>query len=311
MREICVTSENMLQAQLNDIEALEDNVKFKYEIADEIEEEPLESENQVEVAEEMEYILEAHVKEEIACNNDIIEVGEVIEDQCEDYAENQESITEIEIIDENESQDVNENEAIEELSHEKKKMFQKCCQCRKAISCRKEEIDAHMIQFHCGNRMKNSPRYRDAGVHCRLCWQSFPSARDREAHLEGKTVKKRIPQEYICALCGAKFTSEMEFYRHQESLHEAEFNCESCQKIFKTAKQYYTHVHAVHKTGIFVCELCGQSFNRRYMLQDHKNIHNNIRPFVCSICGSSFSRKSVLRSHYRCHTGEVRHILAP
>lgn len=313
IREVCITSEKMLQSQLNEIETLEDNVKFKYETLDQVEEDDPGELDQI----EMEYISENDIKEEIIATvvEDIVEIGEVVsenEQQFEDFAEdeNQDPIIHVEQCDEGSGDGYGESTVEDEELNttktpiEKKKTFQKCCQCRQTLLCTREAMNSHMIQYHSGTRMQNSPKHRDAGAHCRLCWQAFPTASEREIHLQGRTSKKRSAQEYKCELCNCKYTSEMEFYRHQESVHKIVFDCQMCQKTFQTAKQYYTHVHAVHKAGVFVCELCGQSFNRRYMLEDHKNIHNNIRPFVCTVCGSAFARKSVLRSHYRCHTGE-------
>lgn len=288
IRETCIASEKVLKKQLGDVEVLEDNIKVENYVED------------VDEDEDIEFMIETDVKEEMAVD-DVIEAGEV-------FSDTEEMV--LEAIIEEPKLDL-QNQRYTEVRVQQddriggKKVYQKCCLCKVSLQCSIEDfLQEHMIPQHSDVRILNSPRHRDSGPHCRMCWQTFPTAYDRDTHVSGKAVRKRQVVEYECADCNAKFTSEMEFYKHQETLHGVAFECEFCKKPIPSAKQYYTHIHAVHKAGTFVCELCGKSFNRKYMLEDHKNIHNGIRPFMCTICGSSFSRKNVLRSHYRSHTGE-------
>ncbi|XP_065225375.1 zinc finger protein 300-like isoform X3 [Planococcus citri] len=137
---------------------------------------------------------------------------------------------------------------------------------------------------------------------------------------------------YCCDICGAMFSYEDDWTRHQQQEHKKPFHCQVCDKRFTNKshliRHRFTHsenrpykcsicdvrfkhnyskvVHERrHEEGAgFECAECGKKVSQKYSLIEHLRLHSGVKPFSCQTCSKSFALKVYLTKHQRTHGEE-------
>lgn len=115
----------------------------------------------------------------------------------------------------------------------------------------------------------------------------------------GVRVCERVPEAFICDLCGKNFWTRASIQTHLLVTHKtiAEYNCNQCCRKFKSHGNLYRHVKAVHSNEkSFGCEKCGRMFKERYQLEIH--LHNHDPPTECHLCGRMVANMKVHLRHH-------------
>ncbi|XP_065223667.1 zinc finger protein 184-like [Planococcus citri] len=99
---------------------------------------------------------------------------------------------------------------------------------------------------------------------------------------------------YCCDICGAMFSCQSEWTRHQQE-HSKPFHCQAYDKQFASKRR--------RKKGPYKCRICGARFKHMYYKRAHERAHVQRPCFECPDCGKMFSYKNSLAAHLRVHSG--------
>ena len=168
---------------------------------------------------------------------------------------------------------------------------------------------------------------------CQFFTEGFPSAGEREKHIEKHDRPFRCADEK-CTGFALGFTSAVEREKHMKETHstaavqDEEFPTdqdvelsienktmegqvtpdpvESSESERETEPQNFPSWKRPRRTE-FKCIHCNIVFKKSYNLRSHLRTHNTGRPYECPGCGKGFARTSDLTRHMSSHTGEKRH----
>ena len=110
-------------------------------------------------------------------------------------------------------------------------------------------------------------------------------------------------RDYLCDLCGSKFTDWRQLWRHKYSHVPTEnrqrYHCDTCGKVFDQKGKLTRHMHIHQGTHLNqMCEQCGKAFRCRNHLKRHVNsVHQNLRAHLCPLCSRSYKEKRDLKRH--------------
>jgi len=141
---------------------------------------------------------------------------------------------------------------------------------------------------------------------CELCGRAFiqkTALQDHRAnrHRDTLDIDAEKPS-FGCRVCGAKFFSPREVYKHRREEHLLQkstcrriYNCDTCGDTFQTISRLKAHAASVHGDNkLFSCNMCGKRFSKMQALQSHLMTHTDARPFKCKHCGRSYTSPSPL-----------------
>ncbi|XP_036402016.1 zinc finger protein 135-like [Megalops cyprinoides] len=168
---------------------------------------------------------------------------------------------------------------------------------------------------------------------CTECGQTFKGRANIVAHLQ----QHEIEQQYSCNQCPKRFGELSVLLKHLRSSHKGgkEYLCSLCGMKFSNFKTFAAHMRIHSGDQLFVCDVCEKNFRHRSSLSRHKHTHrlekkdrlalcessyepSNLviheevagsegKGFVCAECGKGFSHGSSLSRHRQVHAQEKMH----
>lgn len=129
------------------------------------------------------------------------------------------------------------------------------------------------------------------------------------------TKKHRLPVNYLCDVCGRRFTKltkfKMHYNTHKRKLCEAvkidAFVCKICKKPFRTKSNLNDHQNFCSNKLPFKCKLCDKSFPTSTKLKNHARLkHDKKFASICSICNLGFVKISDYKTHMISHSANKK-----
>ena len=152
---------------------------------------------------------------------------------------------------------------------------------------------------------------------CDLCKENF-GRRDnavkhiRMRHIFGELksyVKKQIPAQRECHICGDKLASRQSHDDHMMRLHNDSLsNCKYCEFSSPHYRDIISHQRRVHGTEARSCHIRGSHFISQSGYNHHmKNSHGDTT-YACVECGKEYKTKKTLEFHFKCNHLPKTHI---
>ncbi|XP_031617514.1 zinc finger protein 665-like [Contarinia nasturtii] len=141
------------------------------------------------------------------------------------------------------------------------------------------------------------------GFNCSECSERFITDAERSIH------KEIVHKIFKCLICNAKCSSEEEFLKHINDLHEGRdreyVTCGDCGAQFRQKNQLRLHIESKCGTvRCYTCKQCNSKFMTQNTLNAHMLIHLGDKKHLCNFCGNSFLSRGQLKIHERSHTKE-------
>ncbi|XP_059478471.1 uncharacterized protein LOC132198437 [Neocloeon triangulifer] len=147
---------------------------------------------------------------------------------------------------------------------------------------------------------------------CRVCFEKFPTSRNRSAH----EYKEHYKNRKQCPYCDQK-VSPINFENHV-ALHmdDKQYTCEICDRSFVEHNKWKIHMdkHKLSKEegglvgSTFPCRHCGQTFENGNNRRWHENLHTKPKVYSCPDCEFSCTNKMTAKKH-RQENQHAKHIL--
>ena len=167
--------------------------------------------------------------------------------------------------------------------HEKKTKIP-CKECGKKVS----DIQKHINVFH--EKVKT--------FECNVCYKLFLNTSQLKHHMKIHTAIKET-----CKQCGV---SVAHMKQHVRFVHEKDlpYQCfvTNCETKFTSNISFRKHLESVHLMRREVCPLCQKTFSD---LKKHTQlVHDKIRNHQCPQCQKNFQTRTHVKNHYnRVHLG--------
>ncbi|XP_054271722.1 zinc finger protein 771-like isoform X2 [Macrosteles quadrilineatus] len=184
-----------------------------------------------------------------------------------------------------------------------------------------DEDDTELAAFHLAevsygdDEQDSEKKEGSAGDSSDLCKTTKPShkttskKRSTKRRLkteEPKSSKGKVPENFVCSICGhmAQSFAALTEHIHKHTKENVQF-CAHCNKIFRHRSNLIQHIMTKHTgTAQFKCDVCGLAFAKVSAFQRHQRTHTGERPFACSLCNYRSKNAGCLKEHMRKHTGE-------
>ncbi|KAK3607417.1 hypothetical protein CHS0354_003052 [Potamilus streckersoni] len=194
------------------------------------------------------------------------------------------------------------------------------------------------VEEKIGVDMRKSVLTTKARFCCGICYKSFPSSSDLEAH-----QNKHVPQKdgyYTCKFCDSVFsipfdyhchmlthtganemqqhndtTEETRSLRNRKSIEQGQpylnisdikndinrqYKCDICEEVFEQVKFYNDHMETHTGKKPYRCPQCSRGFAFTHNLNRHLLSHN-AKTVLCSVCGRGFKGSLYLQMHMKVH----------
>ena len=152
---------------------------------------------------------------------------------------------------------------------------------------------------------------------CDLCQESFGRRSNAVKHIRVRHifrelkvyVRKQIPVQRDCHICGVKLASRQSYHGHMMRLHNEEVsNCKFCDFSSLNYRDIVSHQRMVHGTESRSCHICGSHFKSQSGFDHHmKNSHGD-SIYSCKECGKEYKTKKSLDFHFKCNHLPKTHI---
>lgn len=99
------------------------------------------------------------------------------------------------------------------------------------------------------------------------------------------TSPQQRKYEYVCPICGRKFSSKLALNDHERSKcgDSPVYKCNVCDKSYHSAGSLKTH-STVHTGELpHLCKFCGKAFRTQGQVKVHERKHNGEKPFQCEV----------------------------
>ena len=152
---------------------------------------------------------------------------------------------------------------------------------------------------------------------CDLCQESFGRRSNAVKHIRVRHifrelkvyVRKQIPVQRDCHICGVKLASRQSYHGHMMRLHNEKLsNCKFCDFSSLNYRDIISHQRMVHGTESRSCHICGSHFKSQSGFDHHmKNSHGDAS-YSCKECGKEYKTKKSLDFHFKCNHLPKTHI---
>ena len=114
---------------------------------------------------------------------------------------------------------------------------------------------------------------------CDKCGLDLKTETALKHHLA--TIHSENVDIIVCKVCGKKFYTERQIYRHMQT-HEEKAECPICHKRFRELRQHIETSHMSDEERKYQCKTCGKGFISLSYLKSHNmNVHLKLRPYEC------------------------------
>ncbi|KAF4526757.1 hypothetical protein B566_EDAN015104 [Ephemera danica] len=222
----------------------------------------------------------------IPCFDDICESFLQEDSQNEDYVEDGNDNSEVEMIECTHSncktKTLDAKLMIKHVSTIHKQYA--CSTCWKHFKTIKQR-NQHKVEVHEGMLL------------CDLCGESYLGRKRLQVHMKNHTAHSE--RQFKCDICGKGFTKNCELKLHSSRhLNSKTLKCPKCDKMFYHANDVRLHMKIHAEKGSFKCKECLRSFTCKRYLAVHK-IKSHVEEWVfkCKTCEYSASKLKVIAEH--------------
>ncbi len=168
---------------------------------------------------------------------------------------------------------------------------------------------------HCHKVLKGSEeikRHSERHAGCAMKQREIQRSKLKRDQKEARPLK---PLEYVCNICGLKFSQKHALQRHMSKEHnhledehkEAHYlektMCNLCGWTTSQARYLRTHMLRKHnqlEDGLRHCEICKMTFKLQKCFEKHMECHKNSN-FKCNHCPQTFPDHKSLKKHQLIH----------
>lgn len=219
----------------------------------------------------------------------------------------EETVEEIEVIEEKEEEDSSET-LNKHQCNICDKVFKKRSYLQRHIKYAHIKISTCLCS-ECGYFAKTptSLRYHMHAKHserkyqCNHCEKRFIAMGHLQTHLLSHTNSKA----YLCTVCGKSFNygNSLEYHMRTHT-GEKRYECKHCSKKFAVSSALSRHL--LSHTGFrpHKCRYCDKAFRSTGERSCHERLHTGDRPYHCKHCGKRFIKNYNLQVHLLTHKGK-------
>lgn len=141
---------------------------------------------------------------------------------------------------------------------------------------------------------------------CDLCGKRFTSRQSVYQH-----IQKHVGQKFLCNICGKCLSNRNNLTKHHKTVHlkEKNYQCTTCEKRYDSSYRLRIHQNSHQNIRLFGCVLCPQRFITTSALSRHKKtVHKQGQLYECNVCFRKFNIAYNMRAHMVTHTGIKPHI---
>ena len=131
---------------------------------------------------------------------------------------------------------------------------------------------------------------------CSECSKTYPDKKKLYQH----KVLQHAEKNYLCNICGERFSRQFCLRRHARYHHEKATNihCPHCPDILATEKTLYFHIRLRHKDKRYSCKACKEGFPKKDDLKQHMMAsHKELFVSSCATCHQEFETLTKMRRH--------------